>query len=88
MNDMLETLTIDGYAVEIFHDPDIVKSPHTWCSSTLCIAHRRYNFAVNTCPAMPVHSLKPSLGIWPNKACTSETSSAYRSTCMNMAASY
>lgn len=44
MNDMLETLTIDGYAVEIFHDPDIVKSPHTWCSSTLCIAHRRYNF--------------------------------------------
>ena len=44
MNDMLETLTIEGYAVEIFHDPDIVKSPHTWCSSTLCIAHRRYNF--------------------------------------------
>lgn len=44
MNDILETLTIDGYAVEIFHDPDIVKSPHIWCSSTLCIAHRRYNF--------------------------------------------
>lgn len=44
MNDILETLTIGGYAVEIFHDPDVVESPHIWCSSTLCTAHRRYSF--------------------------------------------
>lgn len=43
MNDILENLTIDGYAVEIYPDCD-VENPHTWCSSTLCIAHRRYNF--------------------------------------------
>ena len=43
MNDILETLTIGGYAVEIFHDPD-GESPHIWCSSTLYTAHRRYSF--------------------------------------------
>lgn len=43
MNDIIETLTIDGYAVEIYHDPD-VEHPRAWCSSTLCTAHRRYDF--------------------------------------------
>lgn len=43
MNDILENLTIDGYAVEIYPDRD-VENPHAWCSSTLCIAHRRHNF--------------------------------------------
>lgn len=43
MNDIIETLIIDGYAVEIYHDPD-VEHPRAWCSSTLCTAHRRYDF--------------------------------------------
>ena len=43
MNDIIETLTIDGYAVDIYHDPD-VEHPRARCSSTLCTTHRRYDF--------------------------------------------
>ena len=43
MNDIIETLIIDGYAVEIYHDPD-VEHPRAWCSSTLYTTHRRYDF--------------------------------------------
>lgn len=56
MNDILENLTIDGYAVEIYPDRD-VENPHAWCSSTLCIAHRRYNFG-GKCLSSDVNSIE------------------------------
>lgn len=39
----METITIDGYTVEIKHD-DWAENPREWVSSTLCTAHRHYTF--------------------------------------------
>lgn len=66
MNNVLETLTIDGYTVEICHDHD-VEHPRAWCSSTLCSAHRRYDFGGNIYPAIPPLLTRIFPGIWPTR---------------------